>query len=455
MNYLIIHSDQHRYDCVGANGHPFIKTPNLDRLAMEGVNFDQAYTPIPLCVPARNCQLFGCHSFRHRAIANFDTEACPHGRPGIPAYSELLKGAGYQTGYVGKWHVHPELGPCDFGFDFHIPERKGLQERRSKAGYPPYKSETWWGGVDKAPVELSSLAVQCDQAIESLERLANSGAPFLLRWDPPEPHLPNVVPEPFASMYPLEMLKPWPGFEETFEGKPFIQRKQLRTWGIEGWTWEDWSPIVRRYLGEISLLDHQIGRLLSKLDELGLAANTMVVYSSDHGDMCGSHRMYDKHYIMYDDVIRVPLIVRMPGGARGSVCRSFVCNELDLARSILETADLPVPGQYQGESLVPFLRGKTSGGRKEIVCVYHGNQMGLYTQRAIRDSRYKYVWNATAEDELYDLEKDPGELRNQAASPAYASVTRDLKGRLRHWMEANGDPILNEWTATQLGMTGK
>ncbi len=125
-------------------------------------------------------------------------------------------------------------------------------------------------------------------------------------WSPSEPHLPNVIPEPYASLYPPAQVPPWPSFSDPLAGKPYIQRQQRVNWGVEGWTWDQWAPTVARYLGEITLLDAQVGRLLAQLDALGLADDTVVIYTSDHGDLCGGHGMVDKHYVMYDDVMRVP-----------------------------------------------------------------------------------------------------------------------------------------------------
>ncbi|MCP4454594.1 MAG: sulfatase-like hydrolase/transferase, partial [Planctomycetes bacterium] len=127
-------------------------------------------------------------------------------------------------------------------------------------------------------------------------------------------------------------VRPRPSFPDPLDHKPYIQAQQRRTWKVDEWTWEQWAPVVGRYLGDISLLDAQIGRILSALDALKLADNTLVMYTTDHGDMCGGHGMIDKHFIMYDDVVRVPLIMRWPGRiAPGSRCEAFVSHEIDLA----------------------------------------------------------------------------------------------------------------------------
>ena len=452
-NILLIHSDQHRFDCVGANGHPLLKTPALDRLATAGVNFRRAYTPVPVCMPARNSLMFGQWPTRHGVIANTGTEASPVERPSSPTFSQCLRDAGYSLGYVGKWQVHPIKTPLDYGFEDYIDYGEYGTWRRGQGLPPPRKWDEGWGGQTDEGVspEQSCLGWGAERTMELIERYAHLDRPFFVRWDSREPHLPNVVPEPFASMYRPESLSPWPGFGDDFTGKPYVQAQQLRTWGVAGWSWEQWAPIVARYLGEVSLLDAQVGRLLTCLDNLGLCSNTLVVYTTDHGDMCGSHGMVDKHYVMYDDVVRVPLIMRWPEHIRpGTVCDEFVSHGLDLAATFCEVAGAAVPAAFQGQSLAALMAGGQGNGRRDIFSMYHGNQMGLYTQRMVRDRCWKYVWNATAEDELYDLTSDPGELTNRATDGDCAETLARLRGRMVAWMEEVEDPILNWWTRRQL-----
>jgi len=252
-------------------------------------------------------------------------------------------------------------------------------------------------------------------------------------------------------MYPPDKIAPWPSFPDPMVGKPYIQAQQRRTWKIADWTWQDWAPVVGRYLGEISLMDAQIGRILDTLDRLQLADGTLVVYTTEHGDLCGGHGLIDKHYVMYDDVTRVPLLIRWPGRvAPGSLCGAFVSHSIDLATTFCQVAGAPVPETFQGKSLLPLLAGERDNGRQDIFAAYHGNQFGLYSQRMVRNRRWKYVWNATAEDELYDLASDPGEVRNLATEPACQSELARLRRRLVAWMEEVRDPLLNGWIRTQL-----
>ena len=189
-------------------------------------------------------------------------------------------------------------------------------------------------------------------------------------------------------------------------------------------------------------IDDQIGRVLAKLDELGVAENTLVVHASDHGDFTGGHRQWNKGPLMYDDTYRIPLVVRGPGVAgSGRVCDDLV-SLMDLMPTFLEAADVPVPDDIDARSLWPALRDETDRDEREAVFgEYHGDEMGLYSQRMVRTKRYKYVFNAPDIDELYDLRSDPHELRNLVSHPDYGDVRSRLRDRLAEWMDDTGDPI--------------
>jgi arylsulfatase A-like enzyme len=450
-NILFIYSDQHRYDCVGANGHPLLQTPNMDRLAEEGANFTHAFTPIPMCVPARCSLLTGQWPTQHGVVFNYDGETFRRLDPDLPTCSAAVRDAGYHNIHVGRWHVDPKRSPLDFGFHDYVPDWR-YRKWRSAQGIPPIPSDQGWRGQTDVHItpDQSSLAWSANRAIRWIEQTRESDDPFFLRWQMSEPHLACRPPEPYASMYPPETIAPWPGFGEE-QGKPYIQRQMRRTWDVEDFTWDDWAPIVSRYLGVISLLDHEIGRVLAALDRLGLAENTLVIYSADHGDMCGSHGMVDKHYIMYDDVVRVPLLMRWPGVIpQGRTSDAFVSNAIDLATTFCDAAGADVPDTFMGTNLLPLATGQGDAGRQDILASYHGNQFGAFSQRMVRDRRWKYVWNASCEDELYDLDTDPGERVNRAGDAKCASELSRLRGRLAAWMTDTHDVLMNGSVRRQL-----
>ena len=391
----------------------------------------------------------------------------------FPLTAKSYARAGYTLVYIGKWHVHPTKGALDYGFHEYIVEegpfknatgygfeRPTIDENtisyhnwRSQQGIPPRPwTRGWSGEVDPyITPEQSRLAWGADQVIDQIRSLSAESEPWHIRWDPSEPHLPNIVSEPYFSMYPPEDIPPWPSFPDPLVGKPFIQAQQKRTWQVDGWDWQQWSEVVSPYLGEISLMDAQIGRILNALDELDLTENTLVVYSTDHGDLCGGHGMFDKQFVMYDDVTRVPLLMRWPANiAAGSQNDAFISNELDLASTFCEIGGSTIPDTFSGQSLLPLMSGEQDNGRDDIFSMYHGNLFGMYSQRMVRDRRWKYVWNATAEDELYDLESDPGEIDNLADDPDHQVELTRLRQRTVAWMEDTDDLLLNPWTRKQL-----
>lgn len=450
-NILLIHVDQHRFDGVGVNGHPAAHTPNLDRLATEGVNFTHAFCPIAVCMPARTSLMTGRYAPQHGCLVNAGVEGYCPAHPDLPTLSQTLKAAGYTLGHVGKWGIGLEATPAALGCDDYVPASAYRAWRAAQGLPPPPRSNAWFGEPDTGVTpEQSAPAWGADQVVHLLEQYADAGAPFFLRWDPEEPHLPSRPPEPFASLIKPAQVPPWPSFPDALEGKPTIQRQQLRSWGVEGWTWERWAPVVAYYLGVVALIDHQVGRILAKLDALGLATRTLVVYTSDHGDLCGGHGMIDKHYVMYDDVMRVPLIMRWPGRLpAGRATDAFVTTALDLATTFCAAAGIAAPDTFQGHDLIALANGGAPQ-RGQVFGTYHGAQFGAYSQRMVRTRTWKYIWNPTAEDELYHLAEDPGERRNRAADPACADMLRDLRGALAAWMAEIADPLLNEWTRRQL-----
>ena len=451
-NILLIHGDQHRFDCLGVNGHPLLETPNLDRIAAEGVNFTHAFTPAPICSPARASLATGAWPTQHGCINLPGCEGYRPVREDLPLITEVLNEAGYRIGYVGKFGGETAGPPSAHGAHDYVPLSEYPKWRHAQ-GLPPLPHANGYFGEADPHIrpEQSRLAWSADHVLRLLDAYSTHDGPFFVRWDPVEPHPGNVVPEPYASMYPPGAIPPRPSFPDPLTNKPWVQRQQRRSWGVDEWTWDDWAPIVGRYLGEIALLDAQVGRVLGWLDERGLAENTLVIFTADHGDMCGAHGMFDKHYVLYDDVARVPLLLRYPAAlSPGRTCDAFVCQEIDVARTLCDAAGIDAPLTFAGHSLLPWARGETHDARPDIFAMYQGTHSGLYSQRMVRDRAWKYVWNATAEDELYDLIGDPAELHNRAEDPAAREHLERLRRRLLAWMGEIRDPLLNAFARRQI-----
>jgi len=449
---ILIQSDQHRYDCMGHTGHPLVKTPNLDRLASEGLSFENAFCTSPMCVPTRTSQLCGQWTQQHGTLANFDCESPKFLSPDKPNFPKALKKENISLDFVGRWHVHPELKPTDFGFDTFLSDGE-YHNYRKKIGVKPLPIENGFiGNADPyITPEQSRLHWSADRLIEKLRLRVKNGKPFYMNMDTHEPHLPNVVPEPYNSMYPPEKIKPWGSFSDSLENKPYIQRQQLKTWEVDDWTWENWAPIVGRYLGDISLLDAQVGRILDELESLGVADDVLVIYTADHGDMCGGHRMMDKHFVMYDDVVHIPLIMRWPNGIKAGVTHSgYVSNAIDLASTFCDVMGAEIPKTFSGKSLKPVISGDNTPVRNDIFCCYNGNQFGQYSQRMLRNEKWKYVWNPTSIDELYDSENDKFELNNLSQDDRCKETLSKMRKRLWEWMVETNDRLQSFWIQNQL-----
>ena len=455
-NIILIVCDQLRYDCVGAGKTYPVKTPNLDRLASEGMSFTNSYTSIPICCPARMSLLSGKRSESFSAYWNFDiTLPVPSLTPADYTFTKALSEAGYRTAYVGKWHGSENYTPLDFGFDSYYSEGDYFAEVRE--AFPEHRFVSdWKGGVDELPLEYSKTHSMARKAIETLDRLKACGAPYHLRLDFSEPHLPCVPNKKFLDLYSPETVPKWGSFGDTFENKPYIQEQQLCNWGLEDMTWEDWSQTVARYYGIITQMDDAVGKLMAYMDKNGLWDNTLLIFTTNHGDMCGAHRMMDKHYNMYEDIVKVPLIVRWKDVVKpASVCHEYVVNTLDIAPTVCEAAGLPLQPDFHGYSLKELLTGAGHGARDCAVSTYNGQQFGLYCERMIVSDGIKYIWNLTDIDELYDLKNDPYELNNRIDDQAYAGILSVLRKKLYDELKRCGDGLLRgSWLDNQL-LNGK
>ncbi|MFC0529319.1 sulfatase-like hydrolase/transferase [Phytohabitans kaempferiae] len=445
-NVLVVVTDQLRYDCLGHTSTLPVSTPNLDRLAAQGARFTHAFTHIPLCCPARQSFLTGRRPETFGGLWNYDiglpVAALP---PTEPTWPAALADRGYDSAYLGKWHVHPSEDPTAYGYREYV-SLDEYEQVRAAAGLPGSLDCPWEGAVDPAPLPLARTHWFAERAASWLRDRAGPG-PWHLRLDLVEPHLPCTPTREFADRYTGVEIPPWGNFGDTFDGKPYVQRQQLLNWDVADWPWDRWREVVRHYLAVISQLDAAVGILLAALRATGAEDDTLVVFTTDHGDLTGAHGMMDKHHVMYEEVLRVPLILRWPGRiAPGTVVDGFAYNLLDLVPTICAAAGVPPPPGSVGRDL---LAGELA--REHVVATYNGQQFGLHTQRMLRDRRWKYVWNATDVDELYDLDADPHELTNLARDPVHAETVARLRKALFDTLTEEGDTqMANDWVRAQL-----
>ena len=459
-NILMFFVDQQRFDTIGVNGHNTCKTPNLDALAARGINFSRAYTCCGLCSPARSSVMTGLYPHNHGVLTNtHDWQSRRFLDPEIPTFAHKLSEVGYNTSYVGKVHLcSPESAPEPYGFkEWHRPYSQYLRERNLKQGevigqkYGPKPSSfrTPFAATYSGSLESYVEYWRAEEGMRILEERAadykKNGTPFFLRIDFPGPHLPFIIPEPYSSMYDPDDVPEPPEFAETFEGKPYIHAQMPRYWGTERTDWDFWRPIVAKYWGFVTLLDTLIGRVMDRLRDLELYRDTAIFYNTDHGDTCGSRRMFDKGYCMYEELYHIPFIAHWPGvWSGGRNCSDFV-NNIDLMPTFLEIAGLTPTQEIDARSLVPILEGKTpEDWPTDAYAEFNGMQWGLYSQRMIVTDRYKLVFNAADVDELYDLESDPAELHNLIHHQEYDEVRREMYHRMFNRMKETRDPFYRD-----------
>lgn len=448
-NLLFLLADQLRHDApayagsYGAAG--LAKTPHIDRLASRGIAYTRAYTPLPVCAPARQSLLCGRHPDSFGAFWNHGFFHTPDFNPQA-VFTQTLAESGRRGYFVGKWDIAKGTKPGDFGFSAYC----GKDEYAAffKERYGGLRFEGGWMGCE-SPVALEDADTHffARRAADYIREAGGNagGRGFFLWVDFGVPHLPCRPSAPFSKMYDPRDMRKWPGYDDTKEGKPYTHKQQTLNWRLEKTGWEEMSAQVARYCGVVSQLDDAVGLIIKALEETGQLEDTLVALTSDHGDMCGNHRMFDKHNSMYDDIVRVPLV--LSGSAlTPHVSDALVSNCLDLPVTICDLMGLPPLPEVHGISLP--LGGEKK--RSHVTSSSNGQQFGFFNTRMITDGRYKYVWNLTDTDEFYDAEDDPGECRNLIYDVSYGEKIKEFRALLYGDLKAHGDPFAGDWLAPQL-----
>ncbi|MGW0485173.1 sulfatase-like hydrolase/transferase [Nonomuraea sp. NPDC003214] len=458
MNLLFLMTDQHRVDTLGCYGNPHVATPNLDRLAETGTRFDRFYTPTAICTPARASLLTGQAPFRHRLLANYERNVgyLEDLRDDAFTFPEALKERGYRLGLIGKWHGGTHRNAASYGFDgpdlpgWHNPvDHPDYLAYLKERDLPPYRISDLIRGTTPngnpgnllaarlhQPVEATFEHYLATRAIEHLDRYAAIGEPFFLATHFFGPHLPYLLPDEYFDLYDPALVELPPSIAETFEGKPPVQRNYSEHWTFDTIPIEVTRKLIAVYWGYVTLIDQQIGRILDRLDELGLSDRTGVFFTADHGEFTGAHRLHDKGPAMYEDIYRIPGIIRVPG-AQPQVRDEFV-TLTDCTATILDLAGVDTSPAVDSRSLVPLVRGERPEWAPELVAEFHGHHFP-YPQRMIRDERYKLVVNPESVNELYDLAGDPHELSNRYEHPELRPVRQRLMRRLYDLLRERGD----------------
>jgi len=408
-NVVVILADDHRHDFAGHAGHPFVRTPSLDRLAAEGVRFENAFVTSSLCSPSRASLLTGLQPLRHGVRNNFTPWD-----PGHRTFFEYLSRVGYRTAFVGKWHMPgglPDLRGVDHFVTFTVRAGQGVYEHCPLV-------------VDGRPEPSRQRYIArelTDRALDWLD--AHRDEPFVLYLSHKNVHAPFTPDPREAGRHAGTPVPLPPGAPHSFFALTDGQYAHGMLRPIE--------RIVRRYAEAVESMDREIGRVLARLDQLGLADRTLVLYTSDNGYLFGEHGLVDKRW-PHEPSIRVPWLVRYPPlqRAAGASVERMVLN-LDLAPSLLDLAGVAVPDTMQGRSLLPLLADPEAPWRDAFDYDYvFEPPFPVPTVRAVRTDRHKYAAYDGRPPELYDLARDPAERENRAGDPAFGPLEAALRDRL-------------------------
>ncbi len=431
-------TDDQRYDAMGCAGNPQLKTPAMDRIAAEGVRFRNAFVTHSLCSPSRASFLTSRYSSLHGVINN-GTDL-PDSTLTFP---QLLQKAGYATGYCGKWHMGSKRSDRRPGFDFMA----------------SYKGQ---GVYNDPPIEVNGKQftakgwtddIMTDHALEFL-RGVPKGKPFYLQVSFKACHGPFLPPERLKGFYQDVVFPLGPGLADDLSAKPRWQQGGSR-WSVsakeDGKDPAAWlQDFMREYHADLVGADENAGRVLKFLDENGLAENTIIVFCGDNGFFHGEHDHLDKR-LMYEESIRIPLLVRLPlksasaaatsappvapEGAKGGRILDPMILNIDLAPTLLDYAGVEIPKEFQGRSFRPWLEGKNPADwRTSWYYEYFESHKELVPIEGVRTTTQKYcrtMGAEPAEEEMYDLGKDPHEMTNLAAIP----IMKDAKAELVAEME--------------------
>lgn len=441
MNILLITTDQQRFDSISSNSP--VRLNSIQRVRNEGVTFLNAFTPIAQCVPARCSLLTGLLPHTHGVINNFCID------PGLPGsfwtYTRELRKNGFLVGQVGKWHITKSNTIEEFGFDDYIPMvKKWHLSSKAQISDPIHVREAVadgeiLSGVVKAPLEETREYKLVDAALELMERYTLNKKPWHIRVEIEGPHVPWIVPEEYAHRVQPEDIEIPHNFYDDFSHKPNIQKRQHRSANLcscyHDWEWTRRN--LQRYHGYMAMIDDQISRLLDKVEELGIYEETLVIFTSDHGELAGAHNRIGKGELPYDELYRIPMVARWPGHITpGSCCEEFILLH-DLAPTMLAAAEIQHSEELHGRNMLGLFTGNDEEApiRDQILMGHNGTFQPLMI-RILRDKKGKYVFNPFDQDEFYDLEKDPAEMTNQIDNrEQYGDRINEYRSRLLQELE--------------------
>jgi len=427
-NIVFMYTDDQRWDALSCAGHPFVKTPNIDRIAKEGVRFRNAFVTTPLCSPSRASFLTGQYAHTHKVTGNGNNNALSHE---LLTFPRLLQRHGYETAFIGKWHMGNDDTPRP-GFDHWVSFR----------GQGVYVDPQL--NVNGAPVSAKGYMtdILTGRAVEFLRRTHSK--PFLLYLGHKAVHGPFTPAERHKDLYSDQPITRAPSGQNSLEGKPALQRKieekplpaqvqaQLRGPNDE---------LVRNQLRTLQAVDEGAGQVLEALQEKKQLDNTLVIFTSDNGYFWGEHGLGDKR-AAYEESIRIPMVMRYPKLIKAGTTLDEAALNIDIGPTLLDVAGAAIPRQIQGRSLAPLWRGRRSGWRQSFLTEYFAEPQypRIPSWQAVRTEQWKYIHYTELEgmDELYDLKADPFEMKNLIQEPGARGALKRMQEELERLLRETG-----------------
>ncbi|RME99456.1 MAG: DUF4976 domain-containing protein [Chloroflexi bacterium] len=437
---IFIITDTQRKDMVGCYGHPDMKTPHLDKLAAEGVRFENAYCCTPVCGPARSSLFTGMFGHSNGSWSN-----CMPLGDNVKTVGQRLTDQGVHAAYVGKWHLDGSdyfgLARCPDGWDpaYWYDMRCYLEELSAEDRLRSRQVET--NQADDLTREFTYAHRCSNRAIDFLTR--HNGEDFFLVVSYDEPHHPYLCPKPYSDMYRDYEFPKKQNVWDTLEGKPAHQRV---------WAGPDLAQnkdalriTLPDFLGCNSFVDDEIGRVIEAIDKS--APDALVIYTSDHGDMLFSHSLNNKGPAMYQENTNIPFIVRWPNHAPANQVGTGLISHIDVVPTVLHALGVEPAPVLQGQNLLPMFESPAQAINDTVFMEFHRYEVdhdgfgGFQPIRACFDGRYKLSINLLVTDELYDLQEDPEEMVNLIESAAHTEIRNRLHDKILDWMNQTRDPF--------------
>lgn len=441
-NVVVVVLDQVRADMLGCYGNTFCATPSIDSIAAGGTTFTRAYVPFSQCSPSRASLMTGLEPHKTGIAIQPRAEQLTDERlrRDVPSLGSAFKAAGYATAYFGKWHLSPpdkeQQEVTTYGYDLFV-KGPGLAK-----DVVPFRYQE-----ESAPYLTGPLAGECSRDGPWSERIVERAIayvdqrcrnepdePFLLVYSDQRPHPPYLVPADVLERLGPKDVPLWPNTHDDLSGRPESVRR-MRAAMIGPGTPSDayWRDVLRHYSALLSAADEQIGRLLECLERNGIEKDTLVVFVSDHGDTVGAHGFFSKNALSFEELVRIPLVIRWPGHVRAGARSDALVGIQDVFPTLVALTGLQVDvSAMDGASLVPFLDGKEPARWREYYHSWHeGNVYGKLTLDVLIGRRFKYAFSPYAGAELYDLQADPWELQNLVGDEAHLDIAASMHAFLR------------------------